>query len=344
MQALAAMRLVPAEARRTIGAFPIRGLRLGCAILVCAGALAPAALAQSDYPSQTVRIVVPLPPGATADTLPRAIGDQLARRWSRPVVIENRPGAAQNLGAEVVARAKPDGHTLLATPQGPLVISQSFYAKLAFDPAAFTPIAVMATAPYVLVARSDAPFSTLPEMIAFARANPSKLNYAHPGSGSSTHLGMEWLNKLAGIDSTPVPYQGAAPALAALLGGQVDVMFDNLGNVLPNIRDHRLKALAVGDAARTALLPDTPAVAEFYPDYQMTAWFAIVAPPNTPPDVARAIAQGVGAALGTPEVATILRAASADPGFASPERTARFIGDEAARWRRVIDLVGLKPE
>src|SRR4051812_4380252 len=228
-------------------------LRASLAAACGAGAARPAA-AQA-YPSRPIRIIVPLPPGATADTLPRLIGEKLTAKWGQPVIIENRPGAAQNLGAEMVAKAEPDGYTLLATPQGPLTISPYLYHRLGFDPAAFVPITIMASLPYVLVTHPGSPIVSLEALVAYAKAHPDKLNYASPGAGSSNQLAMEWLKSLAEIGLTHVPYRGAAPALTDLLAGHVDIMFDNAGNVVQLIKDGRLKALAVSAKARMADLP-----------------------------------------------------------------------------------------
>jgi tripartite-type tricarboxylate transporter receptor subunit TctC len=196
-----------------------RGPTIRCAwrrlllALGCIGAFAVLSnpVAAQGYPGRPIKIIVPLPPGVTADTLPRLIGEKLTLKWGQPVVIENRPGAAQNLGAEAVAKSEPDGYTLLATPQGPLVISQSLYPKLGFDPAAFVPVTVLAHLPYVLVAHPGVRAATLEDFIALTRGNPAKLNYASPGTGSSNQLAMEWLKSLAGMPLTHVPYKGAAP-------------------------------------------------------------------------------------------------------------------------------------
>jgi tripartite-type tricarboxylate transporter receptor subunit TctC len=303
-----------------------------------------AAAAQADYPNRPIKIIVPLPPGATADTLPRIIGEKLTARWGQPVIIENRPGAAQNLGAEAVARADPDGYTLLATPQGPLTVSPSMFAKLNFDATAFVPVTVMAQLPYVLVAHPKAPFSTLKEMIAFAKANPNKLNYGSPGSGSSTHLSMEWLKTLADIRITHVPYKGAAPALTDLLAGHIEMMFDNLGNPLQFIRDGRLRALAVASATRIAELPDVPAIAETFPGFVSTSWFAIVAPPRTPPEIATKLQVAVADILHMPDVADRLQQLPAKPVGSTPAETAALIKEETARWRKIIEAAGIKPE
>ena len=302
------------------------------------------AFGQNAYPTRPIRIIVPLPPGATADTLPRLIGEKLTLKWGQPVVIENRPGAAQNLGAELVAKAEPDGYTLLATPQGPLVLSQYFYPKLGFNPQAFVPITVMAQLPYVLVAHPKLPVASLADLIAVAKGQPGKLNYASPGTGSSNQLAMEWLKSLGGIPLTHIPYKGAAPALTDLLAGHVEVMFDNAGNVVPLIRDGKLKALAVSSKTRMTDLPNVPAVAETYPQFEASSWFAVVAPPGTPPEVAAKLSQAMGEALRLPDVASRVRELSATPIGSTPEETAAFLAEERERWRGVIAAVGVKPD
>ena len=316
-------------------------LRLGATL---AAVLPAAAFAQADFPNRAIKIVVPLPPGATADTLPRIIGEKLTARWGQPVIIENKPGAAQNLGAEAVARSEPDGYTLLATPQGPLVISGALFPRLGFDPGAFVPVTVMASLPYVLVVHPKVPVASVAELVAYAKANPDKLNYASPGNGSSTQLAVEWLKSLADIRMTHVPYRGAAPALTDLLAGHVDLMIDNLGNVLTHIRDGRLKALAVAEDKRIAELPNVPTMAETYPPFVTASWFAIVAPPKTPAPVAGKLSQAMGEILRMPEVVQRLRELGATPVGSTPEETAAFIKAEAERWRKVVAEANIKPE
>jgi len=300
--------------------------------------------AQADYPNRPIKIVVPLPPGATADTLPRIIGEELTAKWGQPVIIENRPGASQNLGAEAVARAEPDGYTLLATPQGPLTVSPSMFARLNFDAGAFVPVTVMAQLPYVLVAHPKVPFATFKDMAAFAKANPDKLNYGSPGSGSSTHLSMEWLKTLAAVRFTHVPYKGAAPALTDLVAGHIDMMFDNLGNPLQFIRDGKLRALAVASETRIAELPDVPAIAETYPGFVSTSWFAIVAPPKTPAETAAKLQAAIAEILRMPDVAAKLQQLPAKPVGSTPAETAALIRNETERWRTIIQAAGIKPE
>ena len=311
------------------------------ALIVAAPAIAAA---QSDYPARPIRIVVPIPPGATADSLPRIIADRLAVKWGQPVVVENRPGAALNVGAEAVARAEPDGYTLLATPPSPLTVNQSLYARLGYDPSAFVPVTVMATLPNVLMLHPRVPAQTLPELIAYARANPDKLTYASSGNGGTPHLSMELLKTLAGIRLVHVPYKGLAPALTDLLAGHVDMMFDNLGNALGPVTGGRLKALAVGARTRIPALPDVPAMAELFPGFLSTTWFAIVAPPKTPPEIAAKLSSTISGILAQPDVARRFADLSSTPVGSTPEETAAFIKEEQERWQRVITAAGIKPE
>jgi tripartite-type tricarboxylate transporter receptor subunit TctC len=306
--------------------------------------LLPATVAaqSGSYPNRTVKIVVPAPPGANLDTIPRIIADKLSTTWGHPVIIEHRPGAAQNLGAEVVARSEPDGYTLLATPQGPLVISQHFFAKLGFDPDAFTPVSVIASQPLVLIAHPKFRASSLKELVTVAK--DAKISFASAGTGSSPHLTGEMLKLAAKIDFVHVPYKGLAPAMTDLLGGHVDMMFDNLTNALPQVRDGKVKALAVAGASRIPELPDVPAIAEMYPGFYSTSWFAIVAPPKTPPEIAGKISQLIAATLKMPDVIERYRALASTPVGNSPAEMAAFLKTESARWREVIKAAGIKPE
>jgi tripartite-type tricarboxylate transporter receptor subunit TctC len=307
-------------------------------------ALPASSLGEGSYPSRTVKIVVPLPPGPAADVLPRILADKLASKWGRPVIVENRPGAAQNLGAEVVARAEPDGHTLLATPSTPLVISQNFYPKLAFDPNAFVPISIFAETTYVLVVNPKVAISTLQELIAFAKANPDRISFASAGIGSGPHLTVEMLKLAASARMNHVPYKGLGPAMTDLLAGHIDMMIDNLGNTLPLIREGKLRALAVADKGRVAELPDVPAIAEVFPGFYSAAWFGMVAPPRTPPDIAARISLAVAEVLRLPDVTERFLGFSIKPVGTTPAETAVFLRQETERWRKVIVAGGLKSQ
>jgi tripartite-type tricarboxylate transporter receptor subunit TctC len=302
------------------------------------------AAAESEYPARMIKVVVPIPAGVVADTLPRILAERLSARWTQPVIIENRPGAALNLGAELVAKAPADGYTLLATPPGPLVISQTFYPKLGFDPGAFVPISIYADLPYVVVVRPKMPVSTLREFIAYAKANPGKINYGSSGTGSGLHLTAEMLARAADIRLVHVPYQGAAPALNDLLAGHIDMMVDNLGNSLPLVRDGKLKAVAVASEARVPELPDVEALAELFPGFYSSSWFAVVAPPKTPQSIASKVSRAIAETLKLPDVAKRFRDLAVMSVGTTPSETAAFLQRETERWRQVIVSKGIKPD
>jgi tripartite-type tricarboxylate transporter receptor subunit TctC len=324
--------------RKTAGAI-VAGIALAAMLFP----MANIAFAQT-YPSKPIRIVVPLPPGANGDLMPRILGQHLSAKLGQPVVIENRPGAANNLGAEIVFRAEPDGYTLLATPQGPLVISPSFFPKLGFDPTLFVPVTIMAKLPYILVTHPKVPVTDFASFIAYAKANPGKLNYATPSVGSSPHLATEMLALAAGIKMTQVPYSGFAPALNDLLAGHVDLMFDNLGNSLPLVKDGKFHGLAVTSEKRAPELPDLPAVAETYPDVVATSWFAVVAPPKTPPEIAAKLSQAFAEILKEPEVEKRWHEMTLTPVGGTPDEIRIFLKEETARWRKVIEDGGIRPK
>jgi tripartite-type tricarboxylate transporter receptor subunit TctC len=297
----------------------------------------------SDYPNHIVKIVVPVVPGiAAADILPRMVADKLTGRLGQPFIVENRPGANSNLGAEFVTNAEPDGYTLLATPSPPLVTNEYFYSKLNFDPKGFTPVTIVAALPNVLVVNAKAPFSTLQEFISFAKAHPDKLTYGSPGVGSSPYIAMEWLKHLAGITLTHVPYNGISPIVKDVIAGTVDMTFANTFTVLPQIKTGQMRAIAVDSEQRFADLPNVPAVAEMFPGYVVTSWFAIVAPPKTPQQIAEKLSSAIGEVLKEPDVVAKLKDLSALAIGSSPTETARFIAAERERFRQALDAAGLK--
>ena len=325
----------------------VRMRSLSCAWLACL--LAAPGWAQdpvASYPSRPIRVIVPFPAGGAADALPRIVGERLAVRWGQPVVVENRAGASGAIGAEAVWRAEPDGYTLLATPPAPLVINPSLYEKLPYDPARLVPVSVMAAIPSVLLVNAaKVPASTLQEFVALVRANPDKLNYASQGTTTVSFLTTEMFKTAAGgLRITHVPYKGTAPGLAALLAGEVEVMFDNLGVTVQHVRSGRLRALAVGSERRVAVLPDVPAMAEFYPGFVSVAWFSVSAPPKTPAAIADKLSQAIAETLGQPEVAKRLADLSADPIASTPAGMAETMKQDAERWRAVIRAAGVKSE
>ena len=309
-------------------------------LLACACALAPPAQAQDTaqpYPARAIRIIVPFPAGGTADLLPRIIAEKLSANWGQPVIVDNRAGAAGNIGAAMVFNAEPDGYTLLSAPPPPLVINQSLYPKLAFDPARFVPVTVMAAVPNVMLLNAKMPVSNVRELIAWAKANPEGLIYSSQGSGTTSHLTTEMFKSAAGaLKATHVPYKGTAPALGALLAGEVNLMFDNLGVSLQHVRSGRLKALAVCSERRVASLPDVPAMTETYPGFVSVAWFGVVAPPQTPARIAARLNQAIVEALKLPDVGKRLGELSAEPVGNTPAQMAAFMKVDAQRWRSVI--------
>jgi tripartite-type tricarboxylate transporter receptor subunit TctC len=268
----------------------------------------------------------------------------LSARWSQPFVIENRAGASGTIGAEAAFRADADGYTLLATPPAPLVINPSLYEKLPYDPSQFVPVSVMAQIPSVLLVHPKVAASSIPELISYAKQNPGKLNYASQGTTTVSFLTTEWFMALAGgLKITHVPYKGTGPGLAALLAGEVELMFDNLGTSLQHVRAGRLKALAVGSERRVATLPQVPAMAEFFPGFASVAWFGVVAPPRTSSAIADKLALGIAETVRMPEVQKRLAELSAEPIGMTSAEMARFMKEEAARWREAIRIAGVKP-
>lgn len=296
-----------------------------------------------DYPDHPVKIVVPFPAGGTADAVPRIIGDWLSRKWGQAVVIENRSGAAGNIGAELVYHSAPDGYTLLSAPPPPLVINQILYPKLAFDPTKFEPIIVMAQVPNALLVNpNNIKASSLVELIDDLRKNPGKVTSATQGNGTTSHLTSELFQLMAKVKLRNVPYRGSAPALQGLLAGDVDLMFDNLGVSLPLVEAGKLKLLAVASANRLPALPNVPTIAETLPGFEAVAWYGIVAPPNTPKSIVDRVNADVNEALRQPELQDHLKRLSAEIFGGSVERTSKYMREEVDRWGNVIRAADIK--
>ncbi|MGB8280046.1 MAG: tripartite tricarboxylate transporter substrate binding protein [Pseudolabrys sp.] len=296
-----------------------------------------------DYPDRAVKIVVPFPAGGTADAVPRIVGDWLSRKWGQPVVIENRTGAAGNIGAEAVYRSPPDGYTLLSAPPPPLVINQNLYPKLGYDPTKFEPIIVMAQVPNALIVNPNTiKASSLPELIDYLRQNPGKVTSATQGNVTTSHLTSELFQLMAKVTLRHVPYRGSAPALQGLLAGDVDLMFDNLGVSLPLVEAGKLKLLAVASATRMPSLPNVPTIAALLPGFEAVAWYGIVAPPNTPKAIIDKINADANEALRQPEVQDSLKKLSAEIFGGSVDKTAKYMRDEIERWDHVIKAADIK--
>jgi tripartite-type tricarboxylate transporter receptor subunit TctC len=320
-------------------------MRVITSLLLCALALATSPAHAAPWPEHAVRIMVPFAAGGPADTLARVLADKLSAAWGQPVVIENRGGGGGNIGAALVAKAAPDGYTLLVNPSNH-VINASLYAKLAYDPIAdFTPLTEIASYMLVLVVHPSVPATTLKEFVAYARAQPNGLTIANASTGSPTHLTAALFAQAAGISVVHVSYRGAAPANADLLGGQVPAMFDNPINALPHVRAGALRAIAVTGERRLALLPAVPTVAEEgYPGFAAGTWYGLFAPAGLPPAVARKISADAIAALHLPDVEQKLGSQGFDVIAGDPAAFAALLKTELAKWAAVIKAAGLKPE
>jgi tripartite-type tricarboxylate transporter receptor subunit TctC len=294
-----------------------------------------------SYPAHAVKIIVPVPPGTAPDIIARLVGTELSAQWRQPVIIENRPGAAQNLGAELVAKASPDGYTLLVTPQGPLVISQSLFSNLRFDPAAFVPITVLSEQPLVLIASANSPFRTLDDLLRHAKSQPGHVTFASPGVGSSPHLAGVILQRSSGVQLLHVPYKGLGEAMEDVMSGRVQIMFDNLSNAIPHIRNGTVRALAITGAARSRILPHVPALNEAAPGTYPTSWFAMVSPGGTSPAITEKLSRDVVHALHAPNVQSKFQTMLLRTVASSPEETKAFLQRETALWRDVIKTNGI---
>ncbi len=300
-------------------------------------------LAQSGFPDKPVTVVVPFPPGGGADVLARLISAAMARDLGQPIVVENRPGAGGNVGAQAVARASPDGYTLFYAVGSILTANPHLYAKPPFDPFKdFAAIGETVTGGMVLVARPQMPFDSLDGFLAYAKANPGKLSYASYGNGSFPQLNMEWLKAKTGTDLIHVPYKGAAPAMNDLLGNQVDVMFDLSSTAVPQIRAGKLKALAVNTPHRLSVLPDVPTLGEKFAGFDGSGWQGLFAPGGTPEPIIAKLSASLQKALADPTVRQRIGEYSLEPGAGKPAPLAVKLREEHARWREVMRNANIK--
>ncbi|QEZ47879.1 tripartite tricarboxylate transporter substrate binding protein [Cupriavidus oxalaticus] len=321
--------------------------------LLLSGSLAalasPAALAADPYPSKPIRLVVPFAAGGTTDILARAVAAELARQPGWNMVVDNKPGAGGNIGADIVAKAAPDGYTLLMGTVGTHGINQSLYGKLPFDPIKdFAPITEVAAVPNVLVVNpafaQQNKIDSVKDLIAYARANPGKLNMASSGNGTSIHLAGELFKTQTKTFMVHFPYKGSGPALTDLTGGTMQVMFDNLPSSMALIKGGKLKALAVTSAKPSPALPGVPTIAQAanLPQYEASSWFGMLAPAGTPPETIQRIRQEVARALNAPAVRERLLAQGAEPVGNTPEQFAALIRAETAKWAKVVKDSGAK--
>jgi len=312
--------------------------------LLCAFTFS-AACAQ-PYPVKPVRLVVTYTAGGPADIAARALAQKLAEMWGQQVVVDNRAGAGGIIGTELVAKAAPDGYTLLHGTAAGLIINPLLVKKVPYDTFRdFAPVSMVVIVPQLLVTHPALPATTLKELIALAKARPGALNYASVGIGSPNHLGMELLKSMAGIDMVHVPYKGATPAMADLIAGQVQLAFNGMASVLPQIASGKMKAIAIGSARRSPAAPDVPTVAEAgLPGFEYVAWNGNFAPAGTPAALVNRLSADIRKALAAPDVVQRLASLGSEPGGNTPAEFAAYVKADHARWARVVQAVGLKAE
>ncbi len=306
---------------------------------------APAASTGAPYPAKPIRVVVTYTPGGSTDVVARLVANSLTEILGQQIIIDNRGGAGGIIGTELAARAAPDGYTLLFGTSAGLTINPLLQRKLPYNVERdFAPISLVVVNPQVLVAYPGLAANTIVELIKLARARPGQINYASPGVGSPNHMGMELLKVMAGIDLVHVPYKGGAPASTDLIAGQVSLLFNSIPSVLPYLRSGRLKALAVGSAARSPAIPEIPTVAEAgVPGFEYATWYGLFAASGTPRAIIARLNAAAAKALLAPELAQPLRAQGSEPRPTTPEELARFMQVEHARWERVVKATGLAP-
>ena len=307
--------------------------------------MAGASAAEDGYPSRLVKVIVPFPPGSTLDALARIVTDQLAHKWGQPVIIENISGGGGNIGTDRFARSPPDGYTLMFSPPGPLTINPLLYGDVAYDPAKFVPITLLARVPNVLIVRNSLGATSVADLIALARANPGKLTYASQGVGSTAFLTAKLFETRADVRMAHVPYRGAGPALTDIVAGHVDMMFDTIVTSLPLHRAGSARIVAIANAERSSALPQVPTFAESgMPDFRSITWFGCVAPPGTPASVAEKVHKDMAEALARPEVGAKLAELMLEPVASTPAQAAQFFVEETALWGKVIRDTGVKAQ
>lgn len=303
--------------------------------------------AAQDYPARPIRIVVPFTPGAGVDIVARAVGASLTQAWKQSMVVDNRPGAGGTIAGEMVAKANPDGYTLMLGNVSTLAIAPALNPKLSYHPLRdFAPITLITNSENVLVLHASVPATTVKELIAYAKANPRKLNYGSSGNGTSSHLGGAMFASMAGVEMTHVPYKGSGPMLTDLLAGQLQLSFSSVPTALPHIKSGRLRALAVTLLARSATLPDLPTVQEAagLKGFEISLWQGIVAPAATPRAIVLQLNQQIAASLRTPDLKSKLTAQGMEVVGNSPEQFAAYIRDEIEKWTRVVKSSGARSD
>ena len=314
---------------------------LATTFLVCLPLVAAAQA--GDFPNRPIRIVVPFPPGGATDAAARIVATKMSEHWGQPVVVDNRAGAGGNVGSDLVAKSPPDGYTLVMGVTGSHAINTTLYSKMPYDPVAdFVAISQVAVVPNVLVVHPSVPARNLAELVALAKKEPGKLNYASLGNGTAAHLGMEMLKAEAGIDIAHVPYKGSAPAMSDLLAGQVQMMVDGLPSALPQVKAGKLRAIALTSLHRAPALPDLPTIAETYPGFYADAWSGLFAPKDTPQPVVDKLSAEVQRILKLPDVREKLAALGAEPVGSTQAEFAAHVKREIGKWAKVVKSSGAK--
>jgi tripartite-type tricarboxylate transporter receptor subunit TctC len=314
---------------------------LASTLLVCLPLVAAAQA--GGFPDKAIRIVVPFPPGGATDAAARLVAVKMSEHWGQPVVVDNRAGAGGNVGSDLVAKAPADGYTLVMGVTGSHAINTSLYSRMPYDPVAdFVAISQVAVVPNVLVVHPSVPAKNLAELVALAKKEPGKLNYASLGNGTAAHLGMEMLKAEAGVDITHVPYKGSAPAVSDLLAGQVQMMVDGLPSALPHVKAGKLRAIALTSLRRSPSLPDLPTIAESYPGFYADAWSGLFAPKGTPQPVVDKLSAEVQRILKLPEVREKLAALGAEPVGSTQAEFAAHVKKEIEKWAKVVKTSGAK--
>ena len=313
----------------------MRILLLAVISLLCSPAVG------QTFPAKPIQIIVPLAPGGGTDLLARVLADKLREKFGQPVTVENRSGAAGNIGADAVFKAAPDGHTLLFTQPAPLVVNKALYGKLTYEPEQFVPVALVSLQDIMLAVNPSVPANNLQELIAYAKANPGKLNFGSSGAGSAPHLAAELFASMAGVKMVHVPYKGSGESQAATLAGHVDLTFFAFSTALRHTKAGKLRAIAVGGTKRNPQAPDVPSIGEVLPGYSAASWTALVAPPNTPAPVVQKLSAAVTEIVRMPEVQKRLIEAGDEPADMTPPQMAAFLREERQRWSEVIRTAGL---
>ncbi|RZS86746.1 Bug family tripartite tricarboxylate transporter substrate binding protein [Pigmentiphaga kullae] len=320
----------------------MRWLAVAVAGLACLGM----STAHAEWPDKPIRFIVPYPAGGGTDIVARAVGKKMAENLGQPVIVENRPGASTIIGTEAVARAEGDGYTIGLVTDSHALNPIFFGQKLSYDSVKdFAPVSQLVFVPFILVANPKAQVSTVQELIAAAKARPGKITYASIGNGTPHYLAMEWVKALADIDLTHVPYKGVAPALADVVGGQVDVMFTGMSSGVPHVRSGRLKGLAVSGKERSAIAPEIPTVAESgLKEFSFMTWYGVVAPASTPPGIVGRLSKEIRKALESPEVKDQFVKLGVEGAPSTPEEFGAFLQRESAHYQHIIKLTGAKGE